>query len=305
MQPAAPPQSTSSSAGSRRPRDEEIDTFGLTHRGKVRPTNQDHFLIGSVRQRLNVRQSSLPSLEQLPVVEDRVASLMMVADGVGGGAKGEMASQMALEELTQYITDSVRCYYRADTLEADFVRALEQAAKKAHKAVLERGAANPETRGMATTLTLLIAVWPWSYLLQVGDSRYYEYRGGKLVQISHDQTMAQELIDTGSFAKAIKNTPLANILSSSIGGPQSAPVVKRIPNTWDTVHLLCSDGLTKHVSDERIAERLKTMESARQACEALLQDALDAGGTDNITITIARKIPREGSGTNGANTTGL
>jgi protein phosphatase len=294
MQPAAPPQSTSSSAASRRPRDEEIDTFGLTHRGKVRPTNQDHFLIGSVRQRLNVRQSSLPSLEQLPVVEDRVASLMMVADGVGGGAKGEMASQMALEELTQYITDSVRCYYRADTLEADFVRALEQAAKKAHKAVLEHGAANPETRGMATTLTLLIAVWPWSYLLQVGDSRYYEYRGGKLVQISHDQTMAQELIDTGSFAKAIKNTPLANILSSSIGGPQSAPVVKRIPNTWDTVHLLCSDGLTKHVSDERIAERLKTMESARQACEALLQDALDAGGTDNITITIARKIPREG-----------
>lgn len=294
MQPAAPPQSTSSSAASRRPRDDEIDTFGLTHRGKVRPTNQDHFLIGSVRQRLNVRQSSLPSLEQLPVVEDRVASLMMVADGVGGGAKGEMASQMALEELTQYITDSVRCYYRADTLEADFVRALEQAAKKAHKAILEHGAANPETRGMATTLTLLIAVWPWSYVLQVGDSRYYEYRGGNLVQISRDQTMAQELIDTGSFAKAIKNTPLANILSSSIGGPQSAPVVKRIPNTWDTVHLLCSDGLTKHVSDERIAERLKTMESARQACEALLQDALDAGGTDNITITIARKIPREG-----------
>ncbi len=292
MQTATPPSPAPAST-SRKPRDDEVDAYGLTDKGKVRPTNQDHFLIGSVRQRFNVRESSLPDVDQLPVAEDRVASLMMVADGVGGGRKGEMASQMALEELTQYISDSVRCYYRADTSDADFVRALEEAAAKAHLAVLEQGASDPATRGMATTLTLYIGVWPWSYLLQVGDSRYYEYRGGKLIQVSRDQTMAQELIDTGSFAAAVANTPLANVLSSSIGGPQSAPVVKRIPNTWDTVHLLCSDGLTKCIPDERIAERLRTMESARQACEALLQDALDAGGTDNITICVARKVAKD------------
>jgi len=86
------------------------------------------------------------------------------------------------------------------------------------------------------------------------------------------------------------NSPLANVLTSSIGGPQTSPVVKRLPNSWSTVHMLCSDGLTKHVSDERIAERLGKMTSAKQVCEALLQDALDGGGTDNITITLGRAL---------------
>ncbi|HWL38966.1 MAG TPA: protein phosphatase 2C domain-containing protein, partial [Gemmatimonadaceae bacterium] len=162
----------------RKPRDEEIDVYGLTHRGFVRPSNQDHFLIGSLRQRLNVRQSSLPDLADLPIAEDRLASLMMVADGVGGGRKGETASQLALEELTQYITQSVRCYYTADTGDTDFTQALEAGALECHRAVLARGAKDPATAGMATTLTLWIGVWPWCYLVQVGDSRYYQYRDG-------------------------------------------------------------------------------------------------------------------------------
>lgn len=282
----------------RKPRDDEIDVYGLTHQGLVRPSNQDHFLIGSLRQRLNVRQSSLPNLADLPVAEDRLATLMMVADGVGGGRKGEAASQLALEELTQYITQSVRCYYTADTGDTDFTRALETGAIECHRAVLARGATDPETAGMATTLTLWIGVWPWCYLVQVGDSRYYQYRQGVLTQISRDQTMAQDLLDSGIFAKAVTaNSRLSNILTSSIGGPETAPVVKRLPNSWSTVHLLCSDGLTKHVSDERIAERLGAMQSAQQACEALLQDALDGGGTDNITITIARAVPVEQAST--------
>jgi protein phosphatase len=277
----------------RKPRDDELDAFGITHAGKVRPTNQDHFLLGSLRQRFNVRQSSLPRLDQLPIVEDRVASLIMVADGVGGGQKGEQASQLAVEELTQYVNESARCYYHTDSNDDDFVRDLEKAAIRCHRAVVARGASDPDSTGMATTLTLLIVIWPWTYVLQVGDSRYYEYKSGALTQISHDQTMAQELIDSGVFAAAVRNTPLAHVLSSSIGGSQTAPVVTRVPTTWDTVHLLCSDGLTKHVPDERIAERLKTMTSARQACEQLLQDALDGGGTDNITICIGRAVNKD------------
>jgi protein phosphatase len=147
---------------------------------------------------------------------------------------------------------------------------------------------------MATTLTLFIGVWPWCYLLQVGDSRYYQYRDGNLIQISRDQTMAQELLDSGIFAAAVAaDSPLSNILSSSIGGPQTAPVVKRLPNSWSTTHLLCSDGLTKHVSDDRIAERLGAMKSAQQVCEDLVQDALDGGGTDNITVTVGRAVAKE------------
>lgn len=278
----------------RKPRDDEIDVYGLTHQGLVRPSNQDHFLIGSLRQRLDVRESSLPNLAELPVAEDRLATLMMVADGVGGGQKGEAASQLALEELTQFITRSVRCYYSADTGDSDFTQALEAGAIECHRAVLERAGADPAFAGMATTLTLWIGVWPWCYLVQVGDSRYYQYREGSLNQISRDQTMAQDLLDSGVFAKAVgANSPLANVLTSSIGGRQTAPVIKRLANSWSTVHLLCSDGLSKHVPDERIAERIGAMKSARQGCEDLLQDALDGGGTDNITITLARAVSKE------------
>jgi protein phosphatase len=279
----------------RKPRDDEIDSYGLTHPGLVRPSNQDHFLIGQLRQRFHVKQSSLPDLAEIPVAEERLASLMMVADGVGGGRKGEAASRLAVEELTQYITESVRCYYSAETGDTDFTRALEAGAIKSHQAVIERGASDPDSRGMATTLTLLISVWPWCYLLQVGDSRYYQYRDGKLIQISRDQTMAQELLDSGVFAASIASgqSPLSNMLSSSIGGHQTAPVVKRLPNSWSTIHLLCSDGLTRHVSDERIAKRLGAITSAQQVCEDLLQDALEGGGTDNITITVGRAVARE------------
>jgi len=277
----------------RKPHDDEIDVYGLTHQGLTRPSNQDQFLIASLRQRLKVQQSSLPDLNELPVAEDRLASLMMVADGVGGGKKGEAASQLAVEELAQYITKSVRCYYTADTGDSDFTQALETGAIECHRAVLARGAEDPDTAGMATTITLWIGVWPWCYLVQVGDSRYYQYRDGNLIQISRDQTMAQELLDSGTFARAVvANSPLANVLTSAIGGRQTTPVVKRLPNSWSTTHLLCSDGLTRHVPDARIAERLGAMKSARQVCEDLLQDALDGGGTDNITITVGRATPQ-------------
>jgi serine/threonine protein phosphatase PrpC len=278
---------------SRRPHDDELDVYGLTHPGKIRPDNQDHFLVGSLRGRLNVRMSSLSNLERLPVEEERVASFMMVADGVGGGRKGEEASRAALEEVAQFITEGAGCYFKAGESERHFVKALERAAKGWHEAVRDRAAADPSTAGMATTLTLFIGVWPWSYLVQVGDSRYYRYANGVLTQISRDQTVAQALVDQGILTKSLSLvSPLANVLASSIGGPQTAPVITRIPNSWENVHLLCSDGLTRHVSDERIAERLGAMQSAKQVCEDLLQDALDGGGTDNITILIARAVPK-------------
>jgi protein phosphatase len=277
---------------SRRPRDDEIDVYGLTHRGKVRPDNQDHFLIGQLRGRLIVKASSLPSIERLPIEEERVGSFMMVADGVGGGQKGERASRIALEEIALYIHEAARCYYRAVDRDADFLGLLGRAAKKVHEAVVEQAAGDPDAAGMATTLTLLILVWPWSYVLQVGDTRYYRYSNGELTQVSRDQTLAQALVDQGIMSKAHSETsPLANVLVSSLGGEQSAPVVTRMENSWEHVHLLCSDGLTRHVSDERIAERLREMKSARQVCEVLLQDALDAGGTDNITILVGRPVP--------------
>jgi serine/threonine protein phosphatase PrpC len=281
-------------ATSRRPRDEELDVWGLTHPGKVRATNEDHFLLGSLHKHLEIMATSLPESAQLRARGERLGFLAMIADGVGGNLAGEEASRVALEEVTEYVTQSTLCYYQSDAQSDEFVDVLQKAAMRSHERVLELASADEDLRGMATTLTLWIGVWPWAYLLQVGDSRYYLYRGGVLTQVSRDQTIAQELVDQGVMTRSVAlASRLANVLSSAIGGQQTAPVVTRLAAGWENVHLLCSDGLTKHVSDARIAERLGAMTSAREVCEELLQDALDGGGTDNITIIVGRAVAKD------------
>jgi protein phosphatase len=146
---------------------------------------------------------------------------------------------------------------------------------------------------MATTLTLYLGVWPKAYLLQLGDSRCYLMRDGVLSQITRDQTMAQELVDQGVLTRDdAPRTRWAHVLSSAIGGHQTAPVVTRIEMAWNNVILLCSDGLTKHVSDDKIADRLRAMTSSRQVCEQLLADALEDGGSDNVTILVGRAVQK-------------
>jgi protein phosphatase len=131
-------------------------------------------------------------------------------------------------------------------------------------------------------------------LLQVGDSRCYLLRGEELTQITRDQTMAQEMVDLGVMkAEDAAGTKLAHTLTSSIGGSESHPKVTRFDMDWGHVLLLCSDGLTRHVSDERIREVLRSMTSAKQACETLLQDALDGGGSDNVTIVVGRAVKQQ------------
>ena len=282
---------TTTASLTRKPLDEEIDVYGLTHVGKVRKVNQDHFLLASLRKRMEVHLTSLPEVDQLQSADDRLAFLAMIADGVGGGDKGAVASRLALEQITQYVSQSLRCYYGSDAREASFIDVLQQAAMRTHADVLRHAAEDPDLKGMATTLTVLIGVWPWAYVLQVGDSRHYLYRDGELLRITRDQTMAQELFDQGVLTRTDAfNSRLANVLSSAIGGPQTAPVVTRLQSDWRNVHLLCTDGLTKHVSDDRIKQRLAAMTCAKQVCEDLLQDALDGGGSDNITIIVGRTV---------------
>jgi protein phosphatase len=278
----------------RKPRDDEVDFYGLTHTGKVRAINQDHFLICSLRKQVQVHRTSLPTVDQLQETGERMAFLAMVADGVGGGSKGETASRLAVENVTRYCTVSMRAYHDLDaTDDQAFLDALQEAAWACHASVVAEGEGDPDQRGMATTLTLWLAVWPRAYLLQVGDSRFYTFRDDKLTRISRDQTMAQELVDQGVLTNSSAfNTKWANVLSSSIGGQQTAPLVTRLDQDWGNISLLCSDGLTKHVSDERIAERLGKMTSAKQTCEELLQDALNDGGSDNISIIVGRDVKK-------------
>ncbi len=292
---ATPAPSTAPPVVERKPRDDEIDVYGLTHVGRTRETNQDHFLICALRKQVAVLGTSLPDGAAALTAAERFGFLAMVADGVGGGSHGEEASRIAVERITDYVAHSMRCYYQADNADEDaFGKALVDAAAQCHASIVLDSESDGERRGMATTLTLWLGIWPYAYLLQVGDSRCYVLREGKLTQLSRDQTMAQELIDSGVITAAnAARTRWAHTLSSSIGGSQNTPVVKRLDQGWGQVGLLCSDGLTRHVSDERIHERLSTMTSSRQACEALLQDALDDGGTDNITIVIGRTTRRD------------
>jgi serine/threonine protein phosphatase PrpC len=281
-------------APDRKPRDDEMDIFGLTHPGKVRGENQDQFLVCSLRKQAVVHLTSLAETSHLTAGSERVALLMMVADGVGGGLKGAEASRIALEAVTRYVSRCMACYYAAGSGDdRDFFAALQNGALECHAELLRRGEEDPDYRGMATTLTLYLGHWPRAYLLQVGDSRCYLLRGDELSQISRDQTMAQELIDMGVMRPAdVAGTRLEHTLSSSIGGRQTAPVVTRFDLSWDTTVLLCSDGLTRHVSDERICERLREAKTSREACEGLVADALEGGGSDNVTVLVRRAMPR-------------
>ena len=292
----AAPSTAAPAVPDRKPRDDEIDVHGVTHPGKVRSDNQDHFLICALKKQVVVHLTSLPETEPLLAEPERLAFLAMVADGVGGGAKGAEASKMALAAVTQYVANSMRSYYTARASDDQtLTAALKEGAAQCHAELLRRGQEDPDYRGMATTLTLYLGVWPRAYLLQVGDSRCYLLRDGELAQMSRDQTMAQELIDMGvTVPDGISDGKLANTLSSSIGGRQTAPAVTRLDMNWGHVLLLCSDGLTKHVSDERIRDRLRAMKSARQTCQELLDDALADGGTDNITLIVGRALLNDG-----------
>lgn len=271
----------------------ELDVYGLTHPGKVRPNNEDHFLVCSLQRKVEVYHTSLPDPSVFAHSES-LAFLALVADGVGGARAGEEASRIVLEHVTRYVTRSLNCYYTSDPDDDEtFVRELEESAMKVHSEITTEADTDPDLRGMATTLTLWLGVGSSAYLLQVGDSRCYVLKGEELIQISRDQTMAEDFVDAGVFNREdAAFSRWEHVLSSAIGGPQAAPKVTRVAQTLGSIGLMCSDGLTRHVSDERIRERLLHMKSARECCEGLLQDALDAGGEDNITIITGRPAPQ-------------
>jgi protein phosphatase len=223
----------------------------------------------------------------------RLASLGVVADGVGGVSGGEEAARRAVEGLVRSVSDF---YFEAEFREAEdpevFSRLLHEATLAVHELLLEKAEQEGGKSRFATTLTLFLGLWPHAYLLQVGDSRCYVYRDGVLTQITRDQTMAQELVDEGVLTQTrAQESHWANVLVSAVGGERAEPVVTRVVRDWGTVVLLCSDGLTKHVSDDQIRDRLASMTGSRQVVEQLLQDALDGGGTDNITMIVGRTLP--------------
>src|SRR4051812_5423757 len=280
-----------------RPRDDELDLFGLTHPGRVREENQDHFLLCTVHPQVVLHGTSLPNPEGLQLRGQRLATIMLVADGVGGSAAGSRASQLATEAVTRYVSSTLRSYHAAGSSgEGEFREALRAAALEAHDVVRADAQSRADERDMATTLSLGIVVWPWLYVLQVGDSRCYFYQGGELRQVTRDQTVAQELVDRGVLTpERAHRSPLSHVLSSAIGASEALPEITRVDvSERGSVILVCTDGLSKHVSDAEIAQQLGAMQSAEQVCRSLLQLALDRGGSDNITLVVGRALRARG-----------
>ncbi len=269
-----------------------VDAFGYTDVGRVRTVNQDHFLIASLHRSVEIESTSIPMQEGQRFAPAARALLLLVADGVGGGAGGEEASTWTLDTIVRYVAGSSRFFYRGEApVPEDFLNDLTLAVQWSHAAVRDRGIETPELAGMATTVTMALVHWPRAFVIQIGDSRCYHLRDQELKQVTTDQTMARELIEQGALPEeAAESSPLSQVLSQAIGHeePDVWPVISELElRTGDTL-LLCSDGLMKHVPDAEITQLLHTAASATEAASALVGAALQGGGSDNVTVLAAR-----------------
>jgi protein phosphatase len=269
-----------------RPQASDIDLFGLTHPGKVRTINQDQFLIASLHKALQVHHTSMPREQLGDLVSESRGYFCMVADGVGGRPGGERASGAALQAIADWAVNTMRFHYHHhhdSATESAYLRDLTEAVLQSHQAIRAREA------GTATTLTMVMFRWPKAYLVQVGDSRCYRLREGKLEQLSKDQTMAQALVDAGVLPPGeAGSSRWKHVLSSALGAGDAAPATSVYEHRWDDVMLLCTDGLTKHVSDDEIRGVLSKVKSAQEICRTLLDLVLERGATDNVTAVVGR-----------------
>ena len=267
-----------------------LDAGGGTHVGRVRDSNEDHFFVGVLRKSLEARETNLAVTEAVEELTRLDADLLVVADGVGGRHGGEHASQSAVFTLATYIARSASCHYDPDVEQEDeFLQRLERALERSHSIVRDLGSGG---RGPATTLTLAIVVGGRAYVAHAGDSRAYHFRRGRLRQITRDQTWANALADAGVPEEESAGGRLVNVLASALGAQSMAPSISLVDLNEDDWLLLCTDGLTKHVSDEAITATLGSATDARDACDRLISAALDGGGTDNITVVAARVRPQ-------------
>lgn len=266
----------------------KIDAFGLTDTGKVRANNEDHFIVAEVRKTVSVTHGSL-STEALAHRQGAAgAYLFVVADGVGGGPDGDLASERTAAAVLSYVGSVSGCFHALDPQrEDDLLVNLEGAVQSVH-AQLQQEAGGPKVRAPATTLTMILLVWPRAYLIHVGDSRAYVRRRGKVQALTRDQTFGELMIAAGAWSEEqASKSRTAETLASAIGGSDLVPVVGLVDLEPGDGLLLCSDGLTKHVDDAAIARELSSGGNAESIVRTLVGAALDAGGTDNVTVIVA------------------
>jgi len=229
----------------------------LTDRGRKRPVNEDAFGI---------------SIEH---------GVYVVCDGMGGAAAGEVASSLAVDEVMRLLASQATSPCAAEA---------EQAVCAANQTIFDRGQHNPRLTGMGTTLVALIAEERHVWILNVGDSRGYLFRHRQLQQITRDHSLVEEQVMMGRMDRLeAMRSPLRNVITRALGTHAGVtPDIFEIEPEPDDLFLLCSDGLTRELSDSLIESLLSIDLPLEELCARLVKAANKAGGHDNITCLLVR-----------------
>lgn len=281
------PHTAEQLANNPRPELNEIDVFGLTDTGRVRKVNADHFLIASFHRAIHVHDTSLTG-DLGPTQTQNRGFMMVVADGVGGLPTAGEGSAEAVKVMVQHLLHATELTSTLVLLdENDAVEQLRYAVMEAHQKLVKKGEA--EGRKPATTLTMFAGFWPRIFIVNAGDSRYYRLRNERLERFTVDQTMAEVMVESGALTREkAEASRLKHVLWSAVGNDELKPEVRALDIVRSDRHLLCTDGLTKHVSDEEIKAALVRDETSEQTVRSLVNLALERGGTDNVTVVVMR-----------------
>ena len=269
-----------------------VEVAGATHCGHVRKTNEDHYLILRFGRSLETIATNLDN--SLFSRKNQVTGYgMLVADGMGGMAGGEVASSVALQKLVDLVIDTPDWILSLDQWEdvAKVLRRLSDRFVEVDKAVRERARVDMTLQGMGTTLTVAATLGSDLILGHIGDSRVYLVRDDKLTQLTTDHTLAQALIQAGVMDPDDQSTrSIRHVLTAAVGSldASTAPQVQRIHLNAGDVLLLCTDGLTDLVDEETIKTVLSEKKSSHRMCHDLVDLALAGGGRDNVTVVVGR-----------------
>ncbi len=269
-----------------------VDMAGLTDRGHRRSNNEDHFLISRFGRFLETMDTNL-SPSDAPFREEETGYGLLVADGMGGHAGGEVASKVAISTLINLALATPDWILRLDEepLVQEVMRRAKERWGKINTAVTDQAQADPSLKGLGTTLTVAWSLGKNMVVAHVGDSRAYLYRRHQLHRLTHDHTFAQSLADQGIIEQRdVALHRLRNVLTRVLGNAEQAvepDVLNLTLEDGDTL-LLCTDGLTDMVDEDLIQATLESAEDSKTICRRLVEQALEAGGHDNVTVAVAR-----------------
>jgi serine/threonine protein phosphatase PrpC len=268
-----------------------------SHPGAKREHNEDHFLVLRLGRDQETLATSL-SGDGAPARFEEHGYAMLVADGLGEGGAGAVASRVALSTIAHLAMHYGKWNVRIDpAMATEIFERAEWFYAQADAAIRNRAQHNPQLKGMTTALTAAYSAGDDLFVAHVGHSRAYLCRGGSLTKLTCDHTLEQHFADWNRPASVERRAQdLRHILTDAVGAPGGQPLVEvdRFDlEDGDTV-LLCTNGLTDMLSDQQIAEVLAMRRQPSEQCDLLIERANRAGGGDNITVIVAEyRIPPE------------